>query len=200
MNLPGAIKLDKYGNIYVCGTGYYQTTGNDFLTIKYSPTGEMKWFMIYSGVTTNGGDGAYDLYIDTSLNVYVTGNSKKMTNSNYDAVTIKYNQPVGILSNGTELPLSYNLFQNYPNPFNNTTLITYQLSKGSIVELLLYNSVGQLVKSLVSNLYQQSGVYNVMFNMDGYSSGIYFYKIKAVENTIIGNRIFEETKKLVFLK
>src|SRR5207247_2034190 len=37
-NSPSSIKLDIYGNIYVCGLGNYPITGDDFVTIKYSST------------------------------------------------------------------------------------------------------------------------------------------------------------------
>lgn len=191
-NFPGNINLDKYGNIYVCGSGYFQTTGSDFVTVKYTPTGIQQWVATYTGLFTNGGDGANDILIDTSLNVYVTGNSKKQTNNGYVAVTIKYNQPLGILPNNNQLPEEFMLYQNYPNPFNPVTIISYQLPKTSEVKLSIYNILGAEVKTLV-NCKQEAGTYSIALNMDNYASGIYFYILKA------GND-FIETKKLILIK
>jgi len=88
------------------------------------------------------------------------------------------------------------LNQNYPNPFNLSTEITFQLPVASSVSLKIYNTRGQLVRSLIEGN-QTSGVYTV--NWDGkdragneVASGIYFYKLSA------GN--FSSIKKMVLLK
>jgi len=192
LNFPANIKLDRYGNVYVCGLANYQTTGNDYITIRYSPAGVQQWVATYNGEVSNGEDAASDLFVDTNLNVYVTGVSASSHHYYDDGVTIKYSQPVGIISNGNGVPGKYKLFQNYPNPFNPSTVISYQLPRGSDVELVLYNSLGQLVKTIVSSR-QSAGTYSVAINMQNYSSGIYFYRLKAGEQ-------FEETKKMVLLK
>jgi len=83
------------------------------------------------------------------------------------------------------------LRQNYPNPFNPATKITYQLPKGSLVTLKIYDILGNEVATLV-NEEQSAGRYQTTFNGSNLSSGIYFYKIQA------GN--FVETKKLVLMK
>jgi FlgD Ig-like domain len=84
---------------------------------------------------------------------------------------------------GSTLPENYRLFQNYPNPFNPTTTITYQISNASDVKLTVYNSLGQLVKTLV-NTNQAAGNYSISWdgtNQAGskVSSGIYFYRLNT---------------------
>jgi hypothetical protein len=192
LNLPAGIKLDKSNNIYVCGTGYYQTFGNDYVTVKYQPSGALQWVARYSGLVTNGGDYANDLAIDTSLTVFVTGNSRKSINSNFDAVTIKYNQPLGIAHNNNSLPIEYHLSQNYPNPFNGITVINYEIPKESKIHLTIYNLLGQEVKKLVDNT-QVAGYYSIAVNMNSISSGIYFYKLMADADYI-------ESKKMILIK
>jgi len=191
MNLPRGIKLDKYQNIYVCGTAQYQATGNDFVILKYLPNGILSWSTDYSGIVINGGDGANDLYIDTSLNVYATGSSRKSINSNIDAVTIKYSQPIGIISNGNQMPHVYELNQNYPNPFNSSTIISYELPKRSGVQLKIFNSVGQLVKTLV-NTEQDASYYSILLNADDFASGVYFYQLQA--------GTYSESRKMLLIK
>jgi hypothetical protein len=86
---------------------------------------------------------------------------------------------------------SYNLSQNYPNPFNPTTTINYSLQKSQHVEIVVFNRLGQKVKTLV-NSRKPSGSYRVSFNADGLSSGVYFYRFKAGD--------FEQTRKMILMK
>ena len=199
-NSPASIKLDRYDNIYICGVAYYQNTGDDFATIKYLPSGVQKWVETYSGVITNGGDYAKDLFIDTSFNVYVTGYSRNMANNGYVAATIKYSQIVGIISNNNQLPNRYNLYQNYPNPFNPTTKIRFSipLIKGGlrglsdgVVLLKIYDILGREITTIV-NQQLKPGSYEVEWDGSKYASGIYIYRLET-EN-------FTDTKKMILLK
>lgn len=85
----------------------------------------------------------------------------------------------------------YKLFQNYPNPFNPTTTIKYQIVNPSFVTLKIYDVLGKEIGTLV-NQYQNAGRYNVTFNANGLSSGIYIYVLKS------GNYL--ASKKLILLK
>jgi len=86
--------------------------------------------------------------------------------------------------------------QNYPNPFNNKTIISYQLSNPSHVDLNIYNILGQKIRMLVSKK-RPEGVYEVTWdgqNSHGLpvSSGIYFYRLKTKK--------FVKTKKMVLVR
>ena len=75
------------------------------------------------------------------------------------------------------------LFQNYPNPFNPTTTIRYNLSKTSEVELKIYNILGQVVQTLVSEK-QPAGEKSVVWDARDntgqmVSSGIYICSLQA---------------------
>ena len=87
---------------------------------------------------------------------------KKATNSELDSEKSK----------------SVRLHQNYPNPFNSSTTISYTVDKSSYIELIIINSIGQTVSSLVNRV-QQSGNYTVNFDASGLSSGIYTYWLRA---------------------
>ncbi|MBN2411307.1 T9SS type A sorting domain-containing protein [candidate division KSB1 bacterium] len=102
--------------------------------------------------------------------------------------------------NETVIPESFALYQNHPNPFNMNTMITFDvpnLSNGAVdVKLEIYNTRGQLVKSLV-NQEKQAGRYTVTWNgSDDFgrlvSSGVYFYKLTARDIVL--------TKKLAIMK
>ncbi len=96
---------------------------------------------------------------------------------------------VGIKDNSI-IPIKYSLNQNYPNPFNPSTTISFSIPQKSNVSIKIYNSIGQLVKTLYNKVTE---VGNYKINWDAnVSSGVYYYTIKA------GN--FVDTKKMVFLK
>ena len=85
----------------------------------------------------------------------------------------------------------YKLYQNFPNPFNTMTNVKFQMSKSGVVEIKVFDLLGREVKTLI-NEYKQPGTYQVSFNAEGLTSGIYFYKMTMGD--------FSETKKLVFAK
>ena len=68
-----AIALDPAGNVYVTGFSTDETTGEDFVTIKYDPDGNMIWVRILDG-PAHLGDRAYDIAADLT-GIYVTGYS-----------------------------------------------------------------------------------------------------------------------------
>ncbi len=86
---------------------------------------------------------------------------------------------------------NYLLDQNYPNPFNPSTSIQYAVSSWQFVSLKVYDVLGNEVVTLV-NEEKPAGNYEVEFNGEGLTSGIYFYQLRA------GN--FIETKKMVLLR
>lgn len=95
-------------------------------------------------------------------------------------------------------PAAYYLDQNYPNPFNPTTTIKYSVggTGAAPVKLLIYNLLGQKVRTLVDNV-QAAGQYSIQWNSKNdtgntVSSGVYFYLLK------INN--FVQIKKMILLK
>lgn len=80
------------------------------------------------------------------------------------------------------------LDQNYPNPFNPSTEIGYAISNKSNVSLNIYNSVGQLVRTLV-NGEKEAGYYKVHWdgkdnNGNAVPSGMYVYTLISGDKTI----------------
>lgn len=95
-------------------------------------------------------------------------------------------------------PTVFSLEQNYPNPFNPETQIRYVLPQATHVKLVLYNVLGQEVRTLVDED-QTPGIKTVRWdgkdeNGKDVASGVYFYKIQA------GNGKFSDVKKMVILK
>ncbi|RKY88330.1 hypothetical protein DRQ09_03040, partial [candidate division KSB1 bacterium] len=85
---------------------------------------------------------------------------------------------------------------NYPNPFNPSTTISVELSEPMVGTLDIYNSSGQLIKTLFSGSFN-AGVNSFIWDGKDSSgnvvaSGIYFYRFKS------GN--FIKTSKMFFIK
>jgi len=78
------------------------------------------------------------------------------------------------------VPGEFALYNVYPNPFNSTTKITYQLTKRSHVNLIVYDLFGREVTRLVNRLVD-AGRHNVTFNANNDASGVYFVRLKTVE-------------------
>jgi hypothetical protein len=77
------------GYIYVTGTSEGLGSGDDYVTVKYSPAGDTLWEMRYDGIG-NWDDAAHALVTDSIGNVFVTGESQGATTMR-DYATIKYN-------------------------------------------------------------------------------------------------------------
>jgi serine protease len=101
-----------------------------------------------------------------------------------------WDAPVGVDEPGQEaVPSAFELSQNYPNPFNPDTRIMYSLDRSANVRLMVYNLLGQEVARLVDG-FRNAGSYEVTWdgrNDSGssVSSGIYFYKLEAGENSAV---------------
>lgn len=105
----------------------------------------------------------------------------------------KYSDVVEVLVDNLELvlPKEFSLSQNYPNPFNPSTTISYSIPKTSKVKVSVYNSNGEVVKTLVDE-FKEAGNYQVTFNAFGLASGVYFYQLQAGK--------FNSAKKMLLTK
>ena len=82
-----------------------------------------------------------------------------------------------------EVPNGYSLLQNYPNPFNPSTTIRFTLQQTQKVQLNIYNSAGQRIRTLISGQ-QSAGEHSIVWNGADDSgthvaSGVYFYELRA---------------------
>ncbi len=86
-----AIAVDAAGNAYVTGQSVGIDTKPDYATVKYRPDGTEEWVVRFNS-PTNKSDGAADLAVDASGNVYVTGTTE-IAFTGSQITTIKYTQP-----------------------------------------------------------------------------------------------------------
>jgi hypothetical protein len=124
-----------------------------------------------------------DNYMDGGFNAY------DEIISDHLPVALMLANDLGIIDN-VMLPQNYYL-TNYPNPFNPTTTISYQIAETGHVNISVYNINGQLVETLINERITE-GFYSTIWNANNISSGLYFYKLAAGNQTI--------TKKMLLLK
>ncbi|MFQ6617997.1 MAG: T9SS type A sorting domain-containing protein [Fidelibacterota bacterium] len=104
---------------------------------------------------------------------------------------------VGVADNSVlQVPQKFALHQNFPNPFNPETRISFDVPYTSHVKIVIYNVLGQQVRTLVNEIYPAG---HHVVNWDGrsgsgrkISAGIYFYRMKTGDQFT--------TRKMLLLK
>lgn len=94
------------------------------------------------------------------------------------------------------LPTDFELGQNFPNPFNPTTTIEFKIPEAADVQLVVYNVLGQQVKTIHRGDLA-AGSYRAEFAATDNSgaplpSGIYFYRLSA--------GVYSETRRMALLR
>ena len=89
------------------------------------------------------------------------------------------------------IPEKFSLHQNYPNPFNPTTNIKFDIPVNSDVRLSVYNTLGKEVAVLI-NEKLSAGQYDIQWNGNGFSSGVYYYRLEMNGAT--------EVRKMMLIK
>ncbi|MEA3500441.1 MAG: CARDB domain-containing protein [Candidatus Marinimicrobia bacterium] len=106
---------------------------------------------------------------------------RMITINNFTSVKNEYNL----------IPDDFSLSQNYPNPFNPVTNFQYSIPKDTWVKISVFNVIGQKVAVLVDS-YKNVGNYQMSFNANDLSSGIYYLRMQTNE--------FHSIRKMVYLK
>ena len=98
---------------------------------------------------------------------------------------------VGVEPSASNIPNEFSLKQNYPNPFNPSTIINFTLPKVTNINLSILDITGKVVSTLI-NGNKNAGSYSIKWDASNYTSGIYFYRLRAGD--------FVDTKKMILLK
>ncbi len=142
-NIGKDIIVDNAGNAYVTGTSVRSSINYDFITIKYNSNGTREWIAFYDD--NNFQEGANAIAVDSSGNIYVTGNDFGGGTAAFSFITIKYN------SSGNQLWVART---NIPPGFNESKAIKLDASanvyvagssgytNGSDFVTIKYNSSG----------------------------------------------------------
>ena len=118
--------------------------------------------------------------------VKVTGDDRVIYVNRYEYLSIA----------GEGIPNEFALHENYPNPFNPTTTLRFDLPEVSDVNVVIYNMLGQKVRTFNMNSIS-AGSHSIKWNAtndlgDPVGAGVYLYQFQAKD--------FIKTKKMVLLK
>ena len=69
----------------------------------------------------------------------------------------------------------------HPNPFNTSITIEYQLNQPSVVQLIIYDYLGNQVEVIDQN--QSQGKQQIIWNAEGLPAGVYFCMVKIESET-----------------
>ena len=154
-------------------------------------SGQASWITLdsYAGDVAAGETDSIELTINTQDLIDGEYTGGIVIYDNRDVTTIPVNLVISNVDADDDIVKVTELIGNYPNPFNPTTQISYTLAIDVInADILIYNTKGQLVESIAVDNTKTS----VSWDAEGYSSGIYFYKLSAGTNT--------QMKKMLLMK
>ncbi len=185
------VSFSKDGRILAASTyGDLGNVNNDLLVFKTSVLAPAPIFAVNSPGSffwcSASANGSTIITSGKKVHARTFGNGGEAYNIFIDTADV----PLSI-GNQSSIPEEYRLHQNYPNPFNPSTQIRYDLLKDGFVNISVFDVLGRKVSTLADE-FQRSGKYSVVFNAEGLSSGVYYYKI------ISGD--FKDTKKLILIK
>ncbi len=148
------------------------------------------------GSVTDLGDGTYEATITApstpgidSISIVVINNADTVSLAAIPVIT--YLNATSVEEIGFITPEQYILFQNFPNPFNPTTNIGFRIAESGLVNLKVYDVLGNEVANLIEK-YMPAGTHEVEFSASELTSGLYFYQLSSGE--------FTDTKKLILLR
>ncbi|MBD3169274.1 MAG: T9SS type A sorting domain-containing protein [candidate division Zixibacteria bacterium] len=170
-----------FGNFYEQGTfhnihlpsGFY-VSGHLVQQVPYfAPPGDYEYISYSGDYSTRTVNDSFSFNFTIAPPVKMGG---------YDSWTAK-GSFVGDYDDSSK-PQNHMIVSNYPNPFNAATTITYELETDSDVRLEIYNLMGQRITTLVDS-HNKAGRYSLSWDASGYSSGTYFFKLTADNNSVI---------------
>jgi hypothetical protein len=99
-----------------------------------------------------------------------------------------------------EVPRSFQIEQNYPNPFNPSTRFSFSIAEPSQASLIVYNVLGQKIRTIFDNNFFEPGVYEEFFwdatddAGNTVANGVYYYEFRVL------NKNVRQVKKMLYLK
>jgi hypothetical protein len=175
---------------------------DDFVQIGDVPAGT-NYYIDYEYVTEHPGPSGWSSLADYTVLAYDSvGNESNRA----DSITIKILDPyrpqeVMEKYNYSDsykdiIPDKYELLPPYPNPFNSQIKIKFNLPDESFTKIEIYNSNGQLIKTIVSNILHAHS-YEVIWDATDSNGNIISGGIYLI---VMTTDCYKESKKVVLIK
>ncbi len=184
---------------------YFSSAGNYASSMNYFASAVVNGSLTALADGTDGANGLFsysttpvfptvgyaktNYWVDVVFNTGTTGNATLQNQIVGQVATSDSAQATaGVNPDSLNRASSYYLGQNYPNPFSQSTKINYGIPSRSLVEIVLFDMQGRLIKVLVNEL-KETGNYVYELSAANLAKGIYYYRMRS------GNYV--ATKKLM---
>ncbi len=155
-------------------------------------TGARIWTGSYTDVPVMGDDGSawtdgYCVPGETPQFTYVddiTGDLIPLESNDIPEWSSNRIFNIDLYGNSPEsgIPENFRLSQPYPNPFNSTVNIQYTIAQPSNVTIQIIDTQGRLIDMIESGTYKNYGQYEIAWQTDDVSSGMYFIRMNISES------------------
>lgn len=175
-----SIEITSDENYLIAGyTSSYGSGGLDFYLLKTDTDGNTLWTRTYGGSQP---DYAYSAQETSDGGYAIFGYTQSFGAGNTDFYLVKTEPDVGIKEQKSCRKVSF-VCKSEPNPFNNRTQIKYVLPQSNMVNIVVYNLLGQEIKTLV-NRKENEGIHTITWDGSDNSDnkvpgGIYFLKLET---------------------
>ena len=139
----------------------------------------------------------YDANKNITEELCQTWNSSAWQNSQKDTLT--WQMLITDVNERANVTGSFALAANYPNPFNPQTKISFSVPRESYITLKVYDLLGREVATLAQEK-KEKGEYSLFWNAGGVTSGVYYYRLVAVDPSLLSEQVFIETKKMILMR
>lgn len=167
----------KTGYLFVCGTDSTRrwVKGFQIMGTFAVQVGELPSSTSQDKSTVDTSGAPFIAPADVAFNsdgliAYVTDTDAKRV------YVFETNTGTYVHENADNVPLRFELCQNFPNPFNPGTAITVRFKSSTQAKVVVYNSLGQVVK-ILANARFVPGTHNFYFDGTNLTSGMYFCRV-----------------------
>ena len=182
--------ITENGDVIICGTTKsFLGENNNFYVAKLNMDGQLEW---QQSLGDTGYEWGTSICQTNDGNYVILGQSNSFGAGSYDVCLMKIEQTVTdvIIEKKSE---NEKFLGNYPNPFNLNTVISFNIPSNTQVKLVVYNSIGQEVKTLVDE-FQTAGYKKASWDgTDNFGStvvsGIYFYSLQYESEIVTGKML-----------
>ncbi len=192
VSLRSIVALDSL-RVYVAGDGG---------AIYYSADAGLTWFRQLTGDTHD----LFAIAFTGSGRGYAVGNGGTILRTDLPGTL------TAVSSDGPTMPSAFRLLQNFPNPFNPSTTISFDLPTEATVSIEIFDILGRLVGSSFSagrstgmsrggessGELLSAGRHAVEWNAGRQATGVYFYRMTAIDRS--GKQNFTGMKKMVLVR
>ena len=137
----------------------------DYLPDSLGITGYQNWYFAFSNAISANGN-------LIGLTAYLPGQFQT------HSFLLILDKIVRVELNSFTAPSKFTLKQNYPNPFNPSTTIEFNIPEQGLVNLSVYNLLGEKVATLINEVIE-GGNHKIGFNASNLASGIYLVKMSS---------------------